>query len=250
MDLWLPPKPAIILPAPEIKRPVKFWPAYLPGIAMPFAPASVATTPVSSAFRTSAVNSADQTTYTFTAQDIGAAAATRRVVVVVGASAGGAVTLSSATIGGVSATIHVNVNDFPHISIISAQVPTGTTGDVVVTFSAGVQDAGIGVYRMINEGSSSPFATASVSASTTPSVSIDVPTNGSLFAGSIVNSFFGANTFTWTGATERYDAVVETNNAYHSGASETGLSSQTGRTVSVALSAFNANGALAAMTWG
>jgi hypothetical protein len=37
MDLWLPPKPAIIIPKPDIKRPVDFAPAWLPGMAMPFA---------------------------------------------------------------------------------------------------------------------------------------------------------------------------------------------------------------------
>lgn len=249
MDLWLPPKPAIILPSRDIVKPVSFKPAWLPGICMPFAPSTAAPPPPpSSEFRTSVVDATDQTTYTFNNVDIGVAHSTRRVVVAVASVS----TISSATIGGVSATIHIQVGSGDQAGLISAVVPTGTTATISITFTAAGLMCGIGVYRLINETSGSPHATASDTTVATGvlSTTINVPTNGSLFAVAKAFQKAGPLTFTWSGATERYDQAVESLDT-HSGASETGLASQTGRTVSVTLSAStNVSGMLAVMTWG
>lgn len=72
--------------------------------------------------------------YTATAANIGTASATRKVIVV--ASGSGFRTTSSATIAGVAATIHVEtVANNAWTAIYSANVSTGTTGDIVLTMS-------------------------------------------------------------------------------------------------------------------
>jgi hypothetical protein len=251
MDFWLPPKPAIILPAQQIAEPVGFKLAWLPGIAMPFAPSSAAPPPPSLEFRVSAVDATDLTTYTFSTVDIGVADSTRRVIVGVAGAAGAARTLSSATIGGVSATIHTNLSSADHSSLISVLVPTGTTATIVLTFSGGMISAGIGVYRLINETVSTPHATATdttLSAGVL-STTIDVPSNGALVAVCKGFAAISPPTYTWSGATERYDQTVESADS-HSGASETGLGSETGRTVSATLTGLGPSGTLSVLTWG
>jgi hypothetical protein len=251
MDFWLPPKPAIILPARHIEKPIGFKPAWLPGIALPFAPSGAAPPPPPSLeFRVSAVDVADLTTYTFSTVDIGAADSTRRVIVGVAGSATSPQTLSSATIGGVGATIHVNNSSVDHSSLISALVPTGTTATIAVTFSGAQFCAGIGIYRLINETVSTPHATATdlTLSSGVLSTTINVPSNGALVA--ICKAFGSATpTCAWSGATERYDQVMESPDS-QSGASETGLGSETGRTVSATLTGSFLTGTLAVLTWG
>ena len=85
--------------------------------------------------------SASSTTFTKTGAAFGSADANRRVIV----AFGGAVvdagrTLVSATIGGVAATVHIqkNQNDTSWSGEISAVVPTGTTGDIVLTMADSV----------------------------------------------------------------------------------------------------------------
>jgi hypothetical protein len=70
---------------------------------------------------------------------LGTPASDRRVFVLVGIKPGGTYrALSSATIGGVAATIHGQTADTTYkynVALISAAVPAGTTGTVVLNFS-------------------------------------------------------------------------------------------------------------------
>ena len=65
---------------------------------------------------------------------------------------GSGVTLDSVTIGGISATVHVVLNNGDDIicAIASATVPTGTTAVVVATFSDDVDDPFIGCIALDN----------------------------------------------------------------------------------------------------
>jgi hypothetical protein len=83
------------------------------------------------------------TTYTFSTKAFGAARSDRTIIAVAGQAAAGAspIAFSSATIGGVAATLIKDyapnqTNDYG-TAIFGALVPTGTTGDIVVTWSAG-----------------------------------------------------------------------------------------------------------------
>ena len=104
------------------------------------------------AYVTSAGNSGTAAGYTFSSVSLGAATATREIFVLVGWNQGANQALTSATIGGVSATIVGQANNSTVVgcALIRAAVPTGATGDVAVNFAGNVNSCGVGVYRAAN----------------------------------------------------------------------------------------------------
>jgi hypothetical protein len=253
MDLWLPPKPAIIMPAPEIKRPVDFRPAILPGLVLPVVTGS-SVTPISNAFQQDAIDINNNTTYTFTSQNIGAADPTRRVIVGLTWRCNGTfAVVSSATIAGSAATIHIQgaSNTDSNAAFISLLVPTGTTATIVVNMSAGARNLDCAIWRQVNESSASPTATQTASAaSNTVSLNINVPANGSLYACGNCRTSAAQTPFGWTGVTERYDVGAEAD-AESSGASETGLALETPRNVSfTTVGGSSPKSVMVAMSWG
>lgn len=181
------------------------------GGAVPAATVSLTDSPVSTS---------NLTAYTFPSAAIGSADANRIVVVGVGgATSGGARTISSVTIGGVSAAQvidHSSANAGNHSKIWAAAVPTGTTADIVVTWSAGMFNCGIGVWAAYDcLITASHTAQDNVTASTS---SLFVP-EGGIGIGYFFNGG-GSSTYTWTGLTEDFDEAVDASDgAYHSGAS-------------------------------
>jgi hypothetical protein len=121
------------------------------------------------------------TTYNTTATAIGTADASRLVVVFV-AIRGSSATITSGTIGGVSADIasFAPFSGSRGVTAIWAEVPTGTTADIVTTFSS---DPGTRVeylvYRVVGLSSATAHDEAE---STSGSVSIDIPADGFAFA--------------------------------------------------------------------
>ncbi len=187
MDFWLPPKPAIIRPAPHDlrrdwhKEPKKanFAPGWFPGaVAGPFPPDFSHTA--------SAVDDGNTTVYGFTAQAIGAADIGRRVFVSATSSATTANSgISAVTIGGIAATIHAATNNTGNtrngvVAIASAIVPTGTTADVVVTHPLPVLGCHISVYRASGLVSGTPFDTAT--SDNAANLLIDIPVRGFVIA--------------------------------------------------------------------
>lgn len=143
----------------------------------------------------------------------GAAAASRRMVAVIHWREGGThETLTGATIGGVGATVHIQtghsggVTGFG-VAIISAVVPTGTSGAVNCTFSGTVSNVSCGVYRLTSLDSGTPTDTAfEQSAGTTTSLSqtITVAAEGIVIAG-FTGSTNATSSVGWGGVTEQYD---------------------------------------------
>ena len=78
-------------------------------------------------------------THTFTAIPFGDASTNRHIVVAIGARAGAAGrSIVGVTVGGVAATLSgVAFTDLNVMDVAVAHVPTGTSGDVVVTYSSG-----------------------------------------------------------------------------------------------------------------
>ena len=150
-----------------------------------------------------------QAVTTFSGKSLGVAAADR--VVVVGVSGWATnFAVSSLTIGGVSAAAVVSLaNGFDIVEMWSAVVPTGTTGDVVVTFAGGQDACGIDVLAMYNANGAAAYATASDTDSDPASVAIAAPGGGAVigYCGLRSNT---DRTFIWTGLTEAADGVVET----------------------------------------
>lgn len=104
-------------------------------------------------YRTTVSSASNLGIYTFTAADIGAADAAREVIVFCGwkNTVGNNRSISSATIGGVTATLHASVGSSSDngIGILQANVPTGTTGDIVITMSGGCANMVAVVYRVV-----------------------------------------------------------------------------------------------------
>lgn len=196
-------------------------------------------------------------TYTFAGRSFGAEDPTRRIVCVLNwdDSTTGATLNNSVTIGGIAATIHRQSSGagLTGTAIVSALVPTGTTGTVAFTCSGAQDRAQLAIFRAVNETSSTPhdhdFDAAVTSGLLT--TAIDVPANGWVVAGLDIRGPTGV-TFTWTGANIAYQAVYgDAAAVFRSGAFQSGLAAQSGRTISAQSSNTGAaNGSLVAMSWG
>lgn len=151
----------------------------------------------------------DASSYTFSAMAIGAAHASRIVAAVICPVRTGGVTVSSVTIGGVTATQGIgNISGPNRVDIWWALVPTGTTADVVVTLDSTAVRCTCSTYRIINASTSVKDTLAAIGnpASTT----IDVAANGAVVAGLSNND--GSATLSFSaGVTEDNEQTVEFN---------------------------------------
>lgn len=161
-------------------------------------------------FVTSNSSTTDTNQYTYSSQSLGTAASDRYIAIVTGArKAGAGFTLSSVTVGGQSATIVTQVTNTATNSdtagIAIAAVPTGTTGDVIVTWSTTVLRNYIGIYRLDNLASPlSPTVATSTAANPTGAINTNV---GDCALGSALTA--AATTASWSGITEDFDSTVE-----------------------------------------
>lgn len=176
-------------------------------------------------------NSADLTTYTFSSENFGTADADRYIIVgIVARKAGATTTISSVTIGGVSATITAqqsNSDSNTNVAGIAiAKVPTGTSGDVVVTFGAGMVRCVISVYRAVGITGLTAYH-SDTDTSSDPVGTLNIPGSGFAIGMAISNS---NSSCTWTNLTEDADGTVESFVTYTS-ASDEFSSSETGRSI-------------------
>lgn len=191
------------------------------------------TTPVDITFTANAEDTGGGTSYTFSSQSIGTADATR-IVVVQANSVAIAGNINSITVGGISATQAVNINgeDNQRLGIWYASVPTGTTADVVVTWSTSMARCGIGVWAMYNA-DATPHDTDTdfhnFSSSSPTTLSLNVPANGAVISAA-QGSASTLYTYTWSGLTEDFDTSVETSTS-HTGAHDEFTTEQVGLSV-------------------
>lgn len=173
----------------------------------------------------------DRTTYTFTGVTIGTASSDRRVHVICFASNGG-VTLSSATIGGVSATINTQAatGGSGQMAIITANVTSGTTATVALTWSGSQTRCGISAYYSTGLTSDASLANASATTNGATMTLAGSVNGGFGIAGAWSNG--GSSTTTWTGSpspTEDVDVLppaggtvmISSAHAYSTGANQT-----------------------------
>ncbi len=186
--------------------------------------------PATIALTDHAFGTGTKATWTFPSRALGAAASDRRVVV--GVTASQAVnnnTVSSVTIAGVAATQHVYHEDgtgaASRAALWSAPVPTGTTGDVVVTFASADDRCGIGIWRMTGAGAS-PVSTHADGTDGTGTTSITVPAGGVAVAMAATSA-----STTWSGLTEDFDETIA-GTSLQSGACAAFAAAQTGLSVS------------------
>lgn len=139
-------------------------------------------------------------TPSFTSVGIGTASASRVVHVLI-TGAAGTRTISSVTIGGVTATqnvVHQSSNTTA--AIYSAQVPTGTTATIAITWSGSQSGTGISVWTSTGLSSATANDAQSTSSNNT-NMGLATLASGFLVAGGTFND--NASTVTWTNATAR-----------------------------------------------
>lgn len=200
------------------------------------------------------VDSVDRTTYTFSAQSLGATAADRLILVGAALRATGTPTISSVSVDGVAATGvgSAAINDNASRTILrwwiaDLSASSNTTGDIVVTMSgAGAVRCYIGWHRLTGA-SSTPFDSDNDIAEAgggVLAVSTNVPAGGVCCGIACFGSAGGDETTAWSLATEHDDRRSESSNFSH--ASEEFASEQTGLTVSATCA--NADSNIGAMT--
>lgn len=124
---------------------------------------------------------------TYTAVPIGPAAANRTVMLFATIREASGNTIDTVTIGGVSAvnmghTFNSNVG-VTLIYLWVATVPTGTTADIIVTYSGAIDRAdGLSVYVTYGLNSNTPTATASSILTNGPALSLPVSLGGFIIA--------------------------------------------------------------------
>lgn len=187
--------------------------AILPGMNGAGAPANKI---VTGSFVGTNQNLGSASTYTFTAQSIGAAPAAgerRFICVVAGTGRAGTAATLTMTIGGVTATKIIEGRatgtNWATSTYFFLEVPTGTTANIVLTLSGNTGDrAGIVVYRIITTGDDLVvYNTAVVSSGTNATLSVSVESGGFVIAGGYINGY--STGYTWSGATENSDFTIE-----------------------------------------
>jgi hypothetical protein len=195
--------------------------------------------PASVSYRATYNSTTDASSYTFTSADIGTA--TDRSIVVVAIHYRSS-SISSVTVGGVSATQVVSVGAGLNTAIYRASGVTGTTANIVVNLSGTASRCLVAVYALYNLRSNTPYdsSTTFTLGGTSQTRTLDTIVDGVIVAAGSANA---SRTFTWTGATENYDTVIESADSY-SGASASATSNTT-TTVSLTIA-----GGSAGITYG
>lgn len=156
-----------------------------------------------------AASTSDASTYTFSAQNLGSAASDR-VIRVIG-FARGTVGVSSVTVtvGGVTATVdrllgYTGTGNA--VFLAQAEVPTGTTGDVVVTWSASQLRTAVALFRQTGDALGVLDYQAVQGFGLTASLDVDTAPGGAVLGAAFYPSSAGTGSWTWTGLVEDDDA--------------------------------------------
>lgn len=158
-------------------------------------------------YLTYATDETDRSAYTFAGLSLGGAAATRYIIVGYYARAGGSRNITSLTVGGVTATL-VSLTSFAQdvAGFAIAAVPTGASGDVVVTLSGEMLRCAVALWRVLGQPAVVDSDTTTGTAAAL-SRTLDATPGGHLLAlMAAVNLTSGS--VTWTGADERFDAYA------------------------------------------
>lgn len=201
--------------------------------------------PVALDYRTAGGSGFDLSAYTFSSVDIGTASAGRYVIVsFTGTNVSASRSVSSVTIGGVTATQLLSSGAsgggaFIDFAVYIAKVPTGTTGDIVITWSAAQLRCGYAVWAATGVLSTTAVDTASGSTATSTAQTRDVNTllGGAVIGSSTTNS---SGTATWAGLTEQADSIQYDSTdttVQMSTAHADNVAAETPRTVTCALTA-------------
>ena len=227
-----------------------------------FGSGAAAATPIAYSFTDSEIQGGNQTVFTFSDMAFGAEDDSRIIVVTVSAGFSNVYgVISSVTIGGVTATIIVQGTnqeggtasiDTSTTGIVAALVPSGTSGDVVVTLTRSTNSSnrgmGIGVHRLTGPGevAANDTATNGINSCSalTQTVSVDTEEDGAAIGCSCGSSSYGSED--WTGLTERNRG--DAGAAVNSTAGIATTSDESPRTISVTTNSY-CNQSAACASW-
>lgn len=152
------------------------------------------------------------TTYTFAGRAFGAPESSRVLAVAVVGKTGiptGLVT--TLTIGGVAAASVVNATAVSgHTSAIwVANVPTGTTGDVVVTLNSIATECSIDIYRVANTSTTAYHTTSALVTTTSVTTTVNTVPGGAVIGLVALHQAELGVTVAWLNLTERTDRSIE-----------------------------------------
>lgn len=204
LGIVLPIVAALLLSAP----PVRSW--FVGGGELQGFHVGESTIPATVTFLQCANDSTNLTTYTFAAQNVGTATADRYTAIGI-ASQDNAITfgVSSVTVGGASATEiadQAGAGSLSSSAIYILSNPSGTSEDVVVTFSEAIADATICLWQVNNLLSGTAVDTAVGFSTNASAITLDTDTAADGITVGICDQETGAQSTTWTGLTERVDA--------------------------------------------
>lgn len=169
------------------------------------------------AYLASPTDIVDRSTYTFSAASLGSAASDRVIIVAVMARSGTGTTpaVNSVTVDGISATnvgsvVQTGSSTANHniVSMWQAEVPSGTSGDVVVVFNRTMARCTASMYRAtdISVAAPSTDSDAVPDGTLTVSASVTEATDGIVVGAACAGA---ASSATWSGLTEDADFLVE-----------------------------------------
>lgn len=198
--------------------------------------------PASIVFTDNSVSGTNGTVFTFSSQSLGTATTDRQILVTLwGRDDGaGSPALTSVTVGGVTATVDITYlsgSNRNRAAVVRAAVPTGTTGDVVVTFDTTVERCGIGVYAMYDAATS--VTDTGFSEASTMTDTLNIPANGVAVGIAAIGG--GGRTYTWTNLSEDFDEAVEGDETY-TGAHDAFETEQTALAITCTPSGVDASG--------
>lgn len=145
-------------------------------------------------FITSGGDTTNSSSYTFTDVDFGTADSTREIFVLMNWASSSSRTMSSASIGGVTATVISGSNATTSgCGIIFAEVPTGASGTISASMSGTCNNLSYGVYRVTNRQSIGNSYTDFASSGNFYSTPLSNSSN-TINAGGFALGSYGANT--------------------------------------------------------
>lgn len=154
------------------------------------------------------------TPWTFAGITLGSAAADRRIIVAVYApstSGANANVITGVTIAGITATrlaAQNSADNYHQIAFYMASVPSGTSGNIVVTTAASRASMSIAWWKVTQLKSATPVATAfdNTPSAATLSASVQTKKGGFVLAAAMRQMPSGSGSWTMTGVNENQDS--------------------------------------------
>lgn len=166
-------------------------------------------------FLQTASNTANQASYTFTSQNLGAAFSGRGILVGVSQPGLSGQQITAVTVGGVSGTL-INQSGGTTsrtTALFLVNYPTGTSADVVITMSATTDCCGIALWSISNFGNlkseAKPNAINTSNSAASQTWTFTTVKRGDAIV--VMSRIRSANvgTYSMTGATERFEETTE-----------------------------------------